>query len=103
MVDRARVDAQNHWFVYNEPMSVESVTQSVSNLAMMFGEDDDEKPMVRVHVVNEKLLTVYGLGGNILGGCHSSYMCVTIIITIVIKKLCQSLVPILLGIQILFW
>ena len=47
MVDRARVDAQNHWFVYNEPMSVESVTQSVSNLAMMFGEDDDEKPMVR--------------------------------------------------------
>lgn len=47
MVDRARVDAQNHWFVYNEPMAVESVTQSVSNLAMMFGEDDDEKLMVR--------------------------------------------------------
>ena len=46
MVDRARVDAQNHWFVYNEAMSVESVTQSVSNLAMMFGEDDAEKPMV---------------------------------------------------------
>ena len=51
MVDRARVDAQNHWFVYNEPMSVESVTQSVSNLAMMFGEDDDEKPMVRGCVI----------------------------------------------------
>ena len=51
MVDRARVDAQNHWFVYNEPMSVESVTQSVSNLAMMFGEDDDEKPMVGVACV----------------------------------------------------
>ena len=48
MVDRARVDAQNHWFVYNEPMSVESVTQSVSNLAMMFGEDSDEKAMVGV-------------------------------------------------------
>ena len=50
MVDRARVDAQNHWFVYNEPMSVESVTQAVSNLAMKFGEDDDddEKAMVRV-------------------------------------------------------
>ena len=46
MVDKARVDAQNHWFVYNEPMSVESVTQSVSNLAMMFGEDDREKVMV---------------------------------------------------------
>ena len=46
MVDRARVDAQNHWFVYNEPMTVESVTQSVSNLAMKFGEDDDDS-MVR--------------------------------------------------------
>ena len=46
MVDKARVDAQNHWFVYNEPMSVESVTQSVSNLAMMFGEDEDSS-MVR--------------------------------------------------------
>ena len=34
MVDRARVQAQNHWFMYNEPMTVESVTQSVSNLAM---------------------------------------------------------------------
>ena len=56
MVDRARVDAQNHWFVYNEPMSVESVTQSVSNLAMMFGEDDDEKPMVNGISVCVRLL-----------------------------------------------
>ncbi|XP_064400506.1 proteasome subunit alpha type-5-like [Halichondria panicea] len=50
MVDRARVDAQNHWFVYNEPMSVQSVTQAVSNLAMKFGEDNDddnEKAMSR--------------------------------------------------------
>lgn len=47
MVDRARVQAQNHWFMYNEPMSVESVTQSVSNLAMAFGKDsDDENKMV---------------------------------------------------------
>ena len=47
MVDRARVQAQSHWFMYNEPMSVESVTQSVSNLAMAFGKDsDDEKAMV---------------------------------------------------------
>ena len=55
MVDRARVDAQNHWIVYNEPMSVESVTQSVSNLAMMFGEDDDEKTMVRGCVISEEV------------------------------------------------
>lgn len=48
MVNQARVQAQNHWFVYNEAMSVESVTQAVSNLAMRFGhDDDDEKPMSR--------------------------------------------------------
>ena len=46
MVDKARVDGQNHWFVYNEPMSVESVAQSVSNLAMKFGKYDKETPMV---------------------------------------------------------
>jgi len=42
MVDRARVEAQNHWFLYNEKMSVESVTQSVSNLAVQFGDSDSE-------------------------------------------------------------
>ena len=46
MVDKARVDGQNHWFVYNEPMSVESVTQSVSNLAMKFGKYERETPRV---------------------------------------------------------
>lgn len=40
LVDRARVETQNHWFTYNERMSVESVTQSVSNLALAFGDDD---------------------------------------------------------------
>ena len=29
MVDRARVDAQNHWFVYNEAMSGERHSVSV--------------------------------------------------------------------------
>ncbi|CAI8041243.1 Proteasome subunit alpha type-5, partial [Geodia barretti] len=50
MVDRARVEAQSHWFMYNEPMSVESVTQSVSNLAMAFGKErrnKEEKAMSR--------------------------------------------------------
>ena len=37
------VVAQNYWFTYNEPMSVESVTQSVSNLALRFSEDDKEE------------------------------------------------------------
>lgn len=40
MVDKARVEAQNHWFTYNEQMSIESVTQAVSNLALEFGDDD---------------------------------------------------------------
>lgn len=42
MVDKARVEAQNYWFTYNEQISIESVTQSVSNLAMQFGEDEED-------------------------------------------------------------
>lgn len=33
---------QNHWFVYDEPMDVESVAKSVSNLAIQFGDSDDD-------------------------------------------------------------
>ncbi|XP_074593481.1 proteasome alpha5 subunit [Brevipalpus obovatus] len=48
LVDRARVETQNHWFSYNEKMSVESVTQAVSNLAIQFGDSDsDGKAMSR--------------------------------------------------------
>lgn len=39
---RARVECQNHWFVYNETMSVESCAQAVSNLAIQFGDSDDD-------------------------------------------------------------
>jgi len=46
LIDHARVEAQNHWFTYNEKMTVESVTQSVSNLALSFGEYD-KKSMSR--------------------------------------------------------
>ncbi|XP_016845356.1 proteasome subunit alpha type-5 [Nasonia vitripennis] len=42
MIDRARVECQNHWFTYNEKMSVESATQAVSNLAIQFGDSDDD-------------------------------------------------------------
>lgn len=42
MVDRARVEAQNHWFLYSERMEVESVAQAVSNLAIQFGDSDDD-------------------------------------------------------------
>lgn len=47
MVDRARVEAQNHWFSYNEKMSVESVALAVSNLAIQFGDSDSEGAMSR--------------------------------------------------------
>ncbi|GFO15465.1 proteasome subunit alpha type [Plakobranchus ocellatus] len=42
LIDKARVEAQNHWFTYNEQMNIESVTQAVSNLALQFGDDDPD-------------------------------------------------------------
>ena len=42
LVDHARVEAQQHRFTYNEPMPVESLTQSLCDLALRFGEDDDD-------------------------------------------------------------
>lgn len=42
MIDRARVEAQHHWFTYDEKMSVESVTKAISNLALQFGEEDSQ-------------------------------------------------------------
>ncbi|KAI8086390.1 nucleophile aminohydrolase [Halteromyces radiatus] len=38
MIEHARVAAQNHRFAYNESLKVESVTQSVCDLALRFGE-----------------------------------------------------------------
>lgn len=39
LIDHARVEAQNHRFNYDEPISVESCTLSVCELALQFGED----------------------------------------------------------------
>jgi len=51
LIDRARLESQNHWFTYNEKMSVESCAQAVSNLAIKFGDsdpdDDDQGTMSR--------------------------------------------------------
>lgn len=41
LIDRARVECQNHWFIYNEQMSVESCAQAVSTLAIQFGDSAD--------------------------------------------------------------
>merc|ERR1712093_153249 len=43
MVEHARVTAQNHFFTYDEQIKVESVTQSVSDLALRFGEGANEE------------------------------------------------------------
>lgn len=61
MVERARAESQNHWFTYNEQMSVESVAQAVSNLAIQFSGDHDSKEPAMVkykllkHYLNECL------------------------------------------------
>ncbi|KAL1708136.1 nucleophile aminohydrolase [Schizophyllum commune] len=49
MVDHARVTAQNHAFVYDERIKVESCTQAVCDLALRFGESvhDEEAMMSR--------------------------------------------------------
>lgn len=49
LVDHARVEAQSHKFTFDEPISVEAITQSVCDIALGFGESDDknEKKMSR--------------------------------------------------------
>ncbi|EPY51517.1 20S proteasome component alpha 5 [Schizosaccharomyces cryophilus OY26] len=49
IIDHARVQAQNHRFTYDEPQGVESITQSVCDLALRFGEgeEDEERIMSR--------------------------------------------------------
>ncbi|KDE08879.1 proteasome subunit alpha type-5 [Microbotryum lychnidis-dioicae p1A1 Lamole] len=43
MVEHARVTAQNHSFTYDEPIKVESITQTICDLALRFGEGADEE------------------------------------------------------------
>lgn len=49
MIEHARVESQSHTFNYNEPLSVESCTQSICDLALRFGEgaDGEESIMSR--------------------------------------------------------
>ncbi|RKP08216.1 nucleophile aminohydrolase [Thamnocephalis sphaerospora] len=43
IIEHARVSSQNHRFIYDEPIKVESVTQSVCDLALRFGDNDSEE------------------------------------------------------------
>jgi len=49
MIDHARVTSQNHRFVYDEAIKVESIANAVCDLALRFGEntEDDEALMSR--------------------------------------------------------
>ena len=54
LIDHARVEAQNHRFNYAEPMTVEQITEAVSDLAINFGEGYEgqkRKPMARPYGV----------------------------------------------------
>ena len=52
---------QQHRFSYNEAMPVESCTQALSDLALRFGEDDDEEGgMVGSHILMPHVLTSAG-------------------------------------------
>lgn len=46
MVDHARVEATSHSFNYDEPISVESLTQDLCELALRFGESGEGKKKV---------------------------------------------------------
>lgn len=43
MIEHARVEAQNHRFTFDEAISVESCTQGVCDLALRFGEGNDDE------------------------------------------------------------
>mmetsp|Transcript_25079 Transcript_25079/g.59756 ORF Transcript_25079/g.59756 Transcript_25079/m.59756 type:complete len:240 (+) Transcript_25079:99-818(+) len=47
LIEHARVQTQQHRFSYNEPMPVESCTQSLCDLALRFGEDGEDGGMSR--------------------------------------------------------
>lgn len=43
MIKQARAEAQSHRFTHDEPMPVMSLTQAVCDLALRFGEGDDQE------------------------------------------------------------
>ncbi|KAJ8604921.1 hypothetical protein CTAYLR_004328 [Chrysophaeum taylorii] len=47
LVDHARVEAQNHRFTYDEPVTTGALAQAVCDLALSFGEDGDDEKMSR--------------------------------------------------------
>mmetsp|Transcript_91 Transcript_91/g.115 ORF Transcript_91/g.115 Transcript_91/m.115 type:complete len:267 (+) Transcript_91:103-903(+) len=46
LVDHARVEAQAHWFTYNERMPVESCVNAVADMALDFSDSDKDRKRV---------------------------------------------------------
>merc|ERR1711959_351514 len=46
LVDHARVEAQAHWFTYNEKMPIESNVHAIADLALDFGDSDSGRKRV---------------------------------------------------------
>ncbi|ELP93879.1 proteasome subunit alpha type-5, putative [Entamoeba invadens IP1] len=46
LIDNARLEAQNHRFMYDEPINVEVVSQAISDLSLRFGEGSGKKKMM---------------------------------------------------------
>merc|ERR1712187_331759 len=46
LIDHARVEAQAHWFTYNERMPVESCVNAIADLALDFSDSDKNKKRV---------------------------------------------------------
>ena len=43
LVEHARVETTNHWFLFNEHMPVESVSMAISQLCLSFADKDKKK------------------------------------------------------------
>ena len=67
IIEHARVESQNHRFLYNEPMKVESLTQSVCDLALQFGDMGDGNQKKIMSRPFGAALLIGGVDGN---GCH---------------------------------
>ncbi|BFU18659.1 proteasome subunit alpha type 5 putative [Entamoeba histolytica] len=46
LIDNARLEAQNHRFMYDEPINVEVVAQAISDLSLRFGEGSRKKKVM---------------------------------------------------------
>jgi len=66
LIDHARGESLSHKFTYDEPMKVESITQSVCDLALRFGEGAEGEEAIMSRPFGVALL----IAGADEEGCH---------------------------------